>query len=41
MASSLVFADRDKFEALPSELQKVVEGLTPLQFNKLRASMSR
>ncbi|KAE9971249.1 hypothetical protein EG328_005760 [Venturia inaequalis] len=39
--SALVFANREKFETLPSEVQKVVEGLTPLQFNKLRASISR
>ncbi|TID15289.1 Mitochondrial inner membrane i-AAA protease supercomplex subunit [Venturia nashicola] len=38
--SALVFADRKKFETLPSEVQKLVEGLTPLQFNKLRVSIS-
>jgi hypothetical protein len=38
---ALVFADRKKFAELPDEVQKVVEGLTPAQFNKLRASMSR
>lgn len=41
MASDLVFADRKKFDELPIEVQKVVKDLTPAQFNKLRASLSR